>query len=155
MSGVFIRQGNTRKATGSPFAPAKAKGRAFKPRPLPRSLDDVELPAGQRVVVEYPPAILNPNARAHWSKKNKAARAYRKSCWALALQAKIAAPEDGLIRLRLDFFPPDGSAPDDDNVIADALKVDDARFRIMPVMRRERRSCVVVTIISEGEVCHG
>ncbi len=61
---------------------------------------------------------------------------------------------------RIDFFPPNRARRDDDNAIAafkagrdgiaDALKVDDARFQIVPVMHREARACVVVTVIDGG-----
>jgi hypothetical protein len=155
--GIFGRRGAAH-GSGSPFAPAKGKKRApAKPRPLPLPIDEIDLPAGPRVIVEYPPAILSPNSRAHWSKRGPVARAYRKGCWALTLAAKIRAPAEGVIRLRLDFFPPDRVPRDDDNAIAafkagrdgiaDALKVDDARFQIVPVWHVEPRSCVVVTIL--------
>ena len=79
----------------------------------------------------------------------------------LAQAARLSVPADGVIRLRIDFFPPNRARRDDDNAIAafksgrdgiaDALKVDDARFAIVPVMHREARACVVVTVIEEGE----
>jgi len=145
---------------GNPFAPRKGKRRpAPQPRPAPRPLDDIALPPGPRVICHFPPVACSPNHRSRWG-RIRAAKAYRRDCWAGTLAAGIKAPADGLIRLRLDFFPPDRGARDDDNAIAafksgrdgiaDALGVDDRRFRIIPVWHEEPRSCVVVTIL-EGE----
>jgi len=159
--------------------PAKKAKRAPRPRPDPKPVDDIaDLPAGPRVIVPFPPVELSPNFRGHWSKRAKATTAYRRLCWALALEAKLKVPEyarnngaekdgkaasssaaaGGKIFVRLDFFPPDHARRDDDNVpasfkggrdgIADALKCDDARFDTTSVLRSEPRSCVVVTLIA-------
>lgn len=142
----------------------KRKRTAAKPRPAPRSLDGVALPAGQRIVCHYPPVELNPNARVHWSVHRRVAGKYREDCWALTLAAKVRVPAEGKIRLRLDFFPPTRARRDDDNAeaafkhgrdgIAQALKVDDHRFRITEkVWHDEPLSCVVVTVLAdEGEL---
>ena len=94
------------------------------------------------VTLPWPPKELNPNARGHWSKRSKAAKAYRKACWALALQAGIKIDWEGDVHLWLTFFPPDLRHRDDDNMIAsfksgrdglaDALGINDKRFRIHP-----------------------
>ena len=91
------------------------------------------------VVLPWPPRELSPNGRAHWTKKAKAARAYRQACYVLALQARIVAPERGRIPLTIEFLPPDRRPRDDDNIIAafkagrdglaDALGVNDCRFQ--------------------------
>ena len=85
----------------------------------------------------WPPKELSPNARVHWTKKAKAAKAYRLECFILAKAAGITAPE-GKILWTVEFFPPSRRAYDDDNLlarmksardgIADALGVDDRRF---------------------------
>jgi crossover junction endodeoxyribonuclease RusA len=95
----------------------------------------------------WPPKELSPNARTHWARKAKAAKAYRMACYVLALQAKIIAPSDGRIHLWLDFYPPNRRARDDDNLIAafksgrdglaDALGIDDKRFQIHPLVKDE------------------
>lgn len=144
----------------------KAKGkakRAPRPRPDPKPIDDiVGLPAGPRVIVPFPAVELSPNWRGHWSKKSPIAAAYRKTCWALALEAKLKVPDyagkDGKIYVQIDFFPPNRNSRDDDNVpasfksgrdgVADAMRVDDARFVTTPVQHEEPRSCVVVTLIT-------
>lgn len=150
---------------GDQGKPKKAK-RAPKPRPDPKPVDDIlDLPAGPRVIVPFPPVELSPNWRGHWSKKSPVAKTYRRLCWALALEAKLKVPAyaagGGKIAVRLDFFPPDWNSRDDDNVpasfkagrdgIADALKCDDARFQTTTVLHAEPRSCVVVTLIDGGD----
>lgn len=135
-----------------------------KARPLPQPITDIDLPAGPhvlgRVVCPWPPVVLSPNARVHWSKRSRAAKAYRHECWALTLAAgmHLVALPAGPIRLQLDFFPPDRARRDDDNAIAsfkaardgiaDALKVDDSRFVTSHRFRVEPRACVVVTILT-------
>jgi len=95
---------------------------------------EIELP--------WPPSVLSPNARVHWSKRSKAAKAYRHACWALVKQAGLPAMPDGELHLWITFYPPDRRHRDDDNMIAsfksgrdglaDALGVDDKRFRLHP-----------------------
>jgi len=97
----------------------------------------------------WPPKELSPNARLHWSKKSKAAKVYRNACYMLAIQggAKTGVPWDGDIHCWIDFFPPDRRHRDDDNMIASfkagrdglaqALGVDDKRFRIHPYVKDE------------------
>ncbi len=84
----------------------------------------------------WPPKELFPNAKrkAHWSRYAPKAAAYRRTCWALALEARAA----GTLRA-ITFLPPDRIRRDDDGMIgafksgrdgiADALRVDDSTFR--------------------------
>lgn len=150
----------TRHALHALLATPAAKARkrkTHKPRPAPRSLAGIDLPAGQRVVCDYPPRILNPNARSHWSRRTGPAKRYRQDCWVLALQAKLRAPAEGPIFIQLDFFPPNQAKRDDDNAeasfkagrdgIAEAMGVDDSRFVITRRMRTEPLCCVVFTIV--------
>ncbi|HEY8604702.1 hypothetical protein [Tsuneonella suprasediminis] len=161
----------------------KRSGRAPRPRPDPKPVDDIaDLPevtgAGRRVIVPFPPVELSPNFRGHWSTVAKVKKAYRRLCWALALEAGLspsqasgplrtpgracggnATGDQSPIIVRLDFFPPDRASRDDDNVsasfkagrdgIADALKCDDARFVTTNVLHTAPRSCVVVTLIDQ------
>lgn len=109
------------------------------------------------LILPWPPRECSPNARVHWSKKAKAAKAYRQLCWALAKQSSIAAP-DGMLALWIDFYPPDRRARDDDNLIAmfksgrdgiaDALGIDDKRFRAMPYVQDKTGGYVSVRITS-------
>lgn len=85
----------------------------------------------------WPSKDLSPNSRCHWSKKSKAAKAYRAVCHILCRAAGIKAPE-GKVLLSLEFIPPDKRRRDDDNCLAsfkngrdglaDALGIDDSKF---------------------------
>lgn len=108
----------------------------------------------------WPPKECSPNARGHWSKKAKAARAYRNECAydALFFGARNMKLSDGPIGLDLAFFPPDRRRRDDDNIIAsfkagrdglaDALRVDDNRFEATYRVDKQTGGFVVVTISS-------
>lgn len=99
------------------------------------------------VTLPWPLKALNPNARVHWSVKAKAAKEYRHACHMLARAARLQAPESEVIHLHLDFYPPTRRARDDDNVvamfksgrdgIADALGINDSRFRTHAVLMTE------------------
>lgn len=90
-----------------------------------------------RLELPWPPRELSPNARVHWARRSKAAKAYKQACYLLTKQAGIQAPE-GRVLLALEFVPPDRRRRDDDNIlaafksgrdgIADALGIDDSRF---------------------------
>lgn len=90
------------------------------------------------LVLPWPPKELSPNARVHWAKKSATAKRYRLACHVLTRQSGIVAPE-GVVSLVLTFCPPDRRRRDDDNClssmkagrdgIADALGIDDSRFR--------------------------
>lgn len=97
----------------------------------------------EKITLPWPPKVLSPNARVHWSVKSKAAKSYRAACYLLCKQAKLVAPaHEGRLHLWLDFYPPDRRHRDDDNMvasfkngrdgIADALGVDDKRFICHP-----------------------
>lgn len=148
----------------------KAQGHAPTPRKAPRKPKAVQtvasmepvlaalgVPAGQRIVCAWPPKELNPNRRIHPAKRSPFAKPYLHDCWVLALEAKLTAPAEGRIIVRLDFFPPDRAHRDDDNAIssfkagrdgiAKAMKVDDSRFKIIPHLHDGPLGCVVVTLI--------
>jgi len=95
------------------------------------------------VTLPWPSKDLSPNARVHWSKKAKAAKAYREACYWLTYDVNMAGgidlPTPGCkLNLWLTFYPPDRRARDDDNMIASfksgrdglaaALGIDDKRF---------------------------
>ncbi len=109
-----------------------------------------------RVTLPWPPKDLSPNARVHWSKKSKAAKAYRAACWALCREAGLTVDWEGAIHAWIDFFPPDRRHRDDDNMIAafksgrdglaNALGVDDKRFRIHPYVQDQIGGMVKVRL---------
>jgi len=73
-----------------------------------------------QVTFPWPLKELSPNARLHWSKVAKAKKAYRKVCWALALEAGLAGKFDQAQRLSVHmvFYPPDRRERDEDNLVA-------------------------------------
>ncbi|MBI6913241.1 endodeoxyribonuclease RusA [Pseudomonas juntendi] len=89
------------------------------------------------LTLPWPPAACSPNARVHWSKKSRAAKAYRAACHVLAKQAGLPSPV-GQALLVVEFVPPDRRRRDDDNLLAmfkagrdglaDALGIDDNVF---------------------------
>lgn len=102
------------------------------------------------LTLPWPPKDLSPNARVHWSKRSKAAKAYREACFWEAKRLLAAGgwqdlPAEGDLHLWLDFYPPDRRHRDDDNLIAafkagrdgiaEALKVNDKRFRSHPYLK--------------------
>lgn len=107
------------------------------------------------LTLPWPPSVLSPNKRAHWAVKNKAVKQYREECHWLTKAADIRIDWDGIVHLWITMFPPDRRHRDDDNVIASfksgrdgiaqALGMDDKRFRIHPWLSDEVRK--------GGEVC--
>lgn len=93
---------------------------------------------------DWPPKALSPNARIHWAKKAKAVKGYRKDCHILAMMQKLAVDWEGPIHLFIVLIPPSKRRYDMDNAlaalksgldgVADALEVNDSRFRIHAAM---------------------
>ena len=94
------------------------------------------------ILLPWPSAVLSPNARHHFHVVGKAKKAARKAGFVLTRELVGHTPPafpDGPIDLTITFYPPDKIRRDDDNMIyrlkswrdgiADALKVDDSRFR--------------------------
>ena len=184
-AGARPREGVTKAVT--PAAPGKAKPRrangakeriaraieALGQFSAPRAIAGLEsslVPGAAVLVVPWPAAGLNPNARhGHPTYKARLVKAYRETCWALAIEQlgswrlSHKLPADGAVRVHLDFFPPSAAARDDDNLeaafkagrdgIAQAIRVDDARWQVTRRLRSELRAknggCVVVTIEPE------
>lgn len=109
-----------------------------------------------------PPRILSPNGRStHW-KKASAIKQYRADLFWLTKEALqkglLLIPDTELIGVQIECHPRGPTQPDDDNVtgafksgrdgMADAMKIDDKRFRYLPVIFREpvKRGKLVVSI---------
>ena len=117
-------------------------------------MNDLSLP--------WPPKDLSPNSRTHWAKRSKAAKAYRSACCLAASQfvQNGGWPHlptiGGDIHLWIDFYPPDRRHRDDDNMIAafkagrdgiaDALGINDRRFRTHPFVKGDVMGMVKVRI---------
>lgn len=108
------------------------------------------------VILPWPYKQLSPNARVHFMTLAKFKRVYRSACFVLAKQAKLDVP-DGDIRIVLEFYPPTKRNRDDDNLVAmmkcgldgvaDALGVNDSRFRLQPpVVMPEQGGYVRLTV---------
>lgn len=97
----------------------------------------------------WPPATLSPNDRSGWYVKARAKASARKAGFFATKAAKAAAPEADEIWLQATVHPPHNRAYDRDNLqarlkasfdgIADALGVDDVRFRHHPIQIGERK----------------
>lgn len=91
------------------------------------------------VTLPWPPRILSPNGRGHYMAKHRATTKARGEAKMLAKAARLRAPAEGPIHLRITFHPPGNHGYDRDNLlasikasldgIADAMGVDDNRFR--------------------------
>lgn len=124
--------------------------------------------AALHIELPWPPAALSSNARhGHWGGKAKATKRFRDSCRtaALAVTRGRSAP-DAPLRVELECRPPTRRKRDGDNMlarmkagldgVADALGVNDTRFRIMPPRIGEPaesrlRARVLLTITLDGE----
>jgi crossover junction endodeoxyribonuclease RusA len=97
----------------------------------------------------WPPRELSPNYRGHWREVADAKAKYRRDCFWTAKGAKIAdqmraLPTGALLFVTADFHTPDRRAYDDDNLmarlksgrdgVADAIGINDARWRMKPGM---------------------
>lgn len=101
------------------------------------------------IILPWPDRTLSPNTRAHWAVKSKAAKGARKVGYYCALESKVQVDWEGEIHLWITFYPPDRRNRDDDNLIAsfknyrdgiaDALGVNDKRFRCHPYLSDETR----------------
>lgn len=113
------------------------------------------------LTLPWPPKDLSPNARVHWTKRSKAAKAYRKECgWhVVAAGPRPKFAPSGLITLDIEFVEPDKRYRRDlDNMlasikagidgIADALGVNDRRF-VFRIARSEAIGGMVRVRISE------
>jgi crossover junction endodeoxyribonuclease RusA len=95
--------------------------------------------------LSWPPRQLSPNARGHWAALHKVRSRYRAEAHACALGAGAkdwsrTVDPNAALRVNLTFSPPDRRRRDWDNLlaamkpaldgIADALGVNDARFRL-------------------------
>lgn len=75
------------------------------------------------IIIPLPPEALKPNARAHWARKARAVKAYRKQAWAATMAAtdrrRAMTPERwAKASVRVVAFYPSARHPDPDNLIA-------------------------------------
>jgi len=117
------------------------------------------------LTLPWPDRVLHPNARPHWRVLAQARKVARASACVLARAAGFdrewakSLPE-GRLHLWIDFYPPDKRRRDDDGLlaafkasrdgIADALGIDDNRFRSRPFLRDEVRKGGAVEVRITG-----
>ena len=113
----------------------------------------------------WPDKVLSPNARTHWATKARAVKVARKygHCVTLAagMNANTFKGYDGVLHLWIDYYAKTRNYPDSDNClsaskayldgIADALGVNDRRFRPHPLVKVETGGKVVIRITRDGE----
>lgn len=97
------------------------------------------------LTIPFPPKELSPNKRLHWAVKSRVTKKYRSDCYLLAKMQKLTIDWGGDIHIFIDIYRPDRRYRDEDNIIAslksgldgiaDALGVNDRRFRIHPFVR--------------------
>ncbi len=109
------------------------------------------------VWLPWPDKALSPNSRVHWAVKAAAVKEYRELGYALALQAGMRRDwPEGPLWVWATGFPADRRRRDSDNLfasmkgcvdgIAQAMGVDDSRFRIACWIGTEVRKPPVVRI---------
>lgn len=112
------------------------------------------------IVLPFPPSSLSGHAKGNWRSKSDPTRQWRSLARTEAILAKVKAPLDGDIRLRVTFVPPNNASGDRINWpnrckpifdgIADALGVNDKRFCIPEyhVAEPKKPGRVVVEILA-------
>ena len=109
------------------------------------------------ITYPWPSKALSPNARVHWSVKSKATKSLRRVAHVLTLEAGWRGVDwEGDVHLWIDYYPPDRRARDQDNMIAaskaifdglaDALSVNDKRFRLHPYVKDEIGGMIKIRI---------
>lgn len=116
------------------------------------------------ITYPWPSKNLSPNSRTHWAIKGKKTKETRRNAFILTIEAGWRGIDwEGDIHLWVDYYPPDRRARDQDNMIAsskaifdglaDALGVNDKRFRLHPWVKEEIGGMVKVRITKGPE--HG
>lgn len=118
----------------------------------------------REITLPWPSRDLHPNARVHWARRAKAAKAARSAGYYAAMQSGWGHrtwPSVGRFHLWIDFYPPDRRRRDDDGLltcikpsrdgIADAMAINDCRFVSHPFVHDEvRKGGEVVIRITGG-----
>ncbi len=148
-----------------PTSPKSQSGAGKRPRIICEWTPDSNMPMGiearsgigsNEVTLPWPPRELSPNWRGHWAAKSKAVKSYRLACYVLAKEAGLAFDGPGEVHLWITFNKPSRRAMDQDNMVAslksgldglaDALKIDDSRFVLHPLVSDKIAGTVVVRL---------
>jgi len=111
------------------------------------------------ITLSWPPRVLHPNARPHWSVKAKAAKSYRQAAGWATKASGDRVEGDGAVDLHITFYPPNKRNHDLDGClsamkagidgIADALGVDDSRFTLRIERGQVVKGGAVIVIVEE------
>lgn len=85
------------------------------------------------LTLPWPSPDLSPNSRGHWSKKARAAKAYRQACYLTAKQQGLTRIEAPRLHATIIFYPPSKRRIDLDNCIARIKQAIDAVAEISGV----------------------
>lgn len=121
--------------------------------------------SGKSYVFElpWPSPKLSPNSREHWSKVARLKRAYRARCRAIGVSVGLGylKGSENAVSVHLTFFPPDAKRRDMDNMLAsmkagldglaDAMGVDDSKWRIAMEVAEPEKGGLVLVEVREGE----
>jgi crossover junction endodeoxyribonuclease RusA len=109
------------------------------------------------IILSWPPKELSPNARIHWGEKHKVAKTYRIDAGWATKASKDQVIGEGMIDLKIIFYPPNKQQRDLDNClasiksgldgIADGLGVNDSRFRLSCEIGPVKAGCGEVRVI--------
>ncbi|WP_456389018.1 hypothetical protein [Profundibacter sp.] len=104
----------------------------------------------------FPPSTLSPNARAHWAKKAKAAKAYKAACGWCLVEWQVKPINAQRLAVHITFYRPTKARHDKDNLIArfkagqdaiaDCTGVDDAFFDVTHEIAEDTGGYVIVRI---------
>ena len=116
------------------------------------------------VTLPWPHKDLSPNARAHWARKSRAARAARNDAKIACLAAGIRGLGWNAARVSLTFHAPDARHRDLDNQlsalksaldgVADATGIDDSLWSLSIERGEVRKGGEVVVRISPAQTPH-
>lgn len=114
------------------------------------------------VEIPWPDPKLSPNARGHWAVAAGAKKRYRARCRAIGMQSGVGVlrGSENAVAVHLTFFPPDKRARDWDNMLAsckagldglaDAMGVDDSRWRVSFEVSDPVKGGIVLVQVTEG-----
>jgi crossover junction endodeoxyribonuclease RusA len=114
-----------------------------------------------RLILPWPPKELSPNARLHHMALYRAKKAYRHACGMTAMSQGARRMDAERLAVHLVFCPPNKQRRDADNCLAamkagldglaDALGVDDSRWRVSFEMGGQIGGMVTVDITALDE----
>ncbi len=94
-----------------------------------------------KIELPWPPTETHPNSRKHWAVKMRVVKNYRHQCYMAARSYRIDPAYEGDFEIKLVFRPKVNRKRDVDNLIAqvkagldglaDALQIDDSRFKTL------------------------